>query len=107
MLSDFLEASALVKTLDFLLDEWEADFSQADISRETGLNWKTVHLLMPKLEFAGLVIPTRTISRARMYRVGKDSAAFKAFKKLDRCLNAQIIKEEAPALVEAKVRSRR
>ena len=107
MLSDFFEQSALIKVLDFLLDEWETDFSQADIARETGLNWKTVHLIMPRLCRAGLVVPTRAISRAKMYRVGTESKAFQGFRKLDRVLNAEIIKKEARAPVRVKARRRR
>lgn len=106
MLADFFGESALIKILDFLLDEWEMDFSQADIARETGLNWKTVHLLMPRLERAGLVRRTRVINRAKMYAVGRDSEAFRAVKKLDACVNAAILKRAAQgvAIVAASAR---
>lgn len=94
MLADFFEATALIKVLDFLLDEWETDFSQADIAREAGLNWKTVHLIMPRLEKRGLIVKTRSISRAKMYRVGSESDAFKALKRMDRCVSSAIIEKE-------------
>ena len=106
MLADFFESSALIKVLDFLLDEWETDFSQADIAREAGLNWKTVHLLMPRMERAGLVRRTRVISRARMYKAAADSAAFKALKQLDRSISAAIIRKETRQEIAAKARAR-
>ena len=104
MLADFFESSALIKVLDFLLDEWEADFSQADIAREAGLNWKTVHLLMPRLERARLVKGTRAISRAKMYKVGTDSEAFKALKRMDRSISAAILEKETKQVATVKVR---
>ena len=49
MLSELLGNSAMSKILDFLLDEWELDFSKADVVKETG-SWKTVNELWDKLE---------------------------------------------------------
>jgi len=93
MLSDFFEKTALIKMLDFVMDEWETDFSQAELARETGLNWKTVHELMPKLLEMELVRPNRVISRAKMYKVNPASESFKALKMVDRCISATILHE--------------
>ena len=106
MLADFFEPSALIKVLDFLLDEWETDFSQAEIARETGLNWKTVHLLMPRVEKLGLARQTRVISRAKMYRVNSASAAFKAVKEIDRCVNAAFLGKAVRNTLVAEMRGR-
>ena len=94
MLSDFFEKTALVKMLDFVMDEWETDFSQAELARETGLNWKTVHELMPKLLGMELVRPSRVISRAKMYKVNPASESFKALKMVDRCISSTILHAE-------------
>lgn len=71
-----------VKILDFLLDEWELDFSKADVARETGATWKTVNELWPKLEDFGLIEHTRTVNRAKMYKINKNNL-FKELKKLN------------------------
>ena len=83
---------SIVRILDFLLDEWELDFSKADVARETGVSWKTVNELWGVLEKFGLVEYTRTVNRAKMYRVKKNNL-FKALKKLDLEILAILDKE--------------
>jgi transcription initiation factor IIE alpha subunit len=82
MLKHLFGDSSMVRILDFLLDEWELDFSKADVAREAGVTWKTVNELWSKLEEFGLIEYTRTVNRAKMYRINKN-ALFKALKKLD------------------------
>ncbi len=82
MLSYLFGDTPIVKILDFLLDEWDLDFSKADVARETGVSWKTVNEVWSVLERFGLVEYTRTVNRAKMYRVKKNDL-FKALKKLD------------------------
>lgn len=97
MLKELLGDGPMVRILDFLLDEWELDFSKADVAREAGVSWKTVNELWKKLEDFGLVEHTRTVNRAKMYRVKKNSL-FKALKKLDmeilQILDKKELKEE-------------
>lgn len=98
MLSYLFGDSPMVKILDFLLDEWDLDFSKADVARETGVSWKTVNEVWSKLERFGLVEYTRTVNRARMYRVKKNDL-FKALKNLDleilKILDEEILEEKA------------
>jgi len=82
MLSYLFGNTPIVKILDFLLDEWDLDFSKADVARETGVSWKTVNEVWRTLEKFGLVEYTRTVNRAKMYRIKKNDL-FKALKKLD------------------------
>ncbi len=82
MLSYLFGDTPIVKILDFLLDEWDLDFSKADVARETGVSWKTVNEVWSVLEKFGLVEYTRTVNRAKMYRIKKNDL-FKALKKLD------------------------
>jgi len=101
MLQELFGDSAMVKILDFLLDEWELDFSKADVARETGVSWKTVNELWDKLEKFGLVEYTRTVNRAKMYRVNKNNV-FRALKKLDMEILAILDKELTHSVVTAK-----
>ena len=91
MLSELLGNSAMIKILDFLLDEWELDFSKADVVKETG-SWKTVNELWDKLEKFVLVKYTRTVNRAGMYKVNENNI-FKALKKLDMEILATLDKD--------------
>ena len=82
MLSYLFGETPIVKILDFLLDEWDLDFSKADVAREAGVSWKTVNEVWDTLEKFGLIEYTRTVNRAKMYRLKKNNL-FKALKKLD------------------------
>ncbi len=82
MLSYLFGETPIVKILDFLLDEWDLDFSKADVAREAGVSWKTVNEVWDILEKFGLIEYTRTVNRAKMYRLKKNNL-FKALKKLD------------------------
>jgi hypothetical protein len=93
MLRDLFPESATVKILDFLLEEWELDFSKADVAKETGVTWKSVHEVWPRIEKMGLVKPTRTINRAKMYRVNTASPIYTALKELDLEISSHINKE--------------
>ncbi|MFP3909241.1 MAG: hypothetical protein ACOC5L_02850 [Halobacteriota archaeon] len=74
--------TSATRILDFLLDEWELDFSKADVAKETGSTWKTVNELWPRLEYFGLIEYTRTVNRAKMYRINKNSL-LKSLKNLE------------------------
>ncbi len=78
MLESLFTRPAVVKVLDFLLELWELDFSMADISRETGLTWSVVAEVMPIIEKFGLVKVSRTVGRAKLYKVNEDSPIIKA-----------------------------
>lgn len=96
MIEDLFQNNALSKILDFLLDEPSYDFSQSDITRETGLSWKTVHELFPLLERFQILVPTRVINRAKLYRVDKGSAVFQFLQRLDLEIST-VINEEIAA----------
>ena len=83
MLKDMLGDAAIIRVIDFLLDEWELDFSKADVARETGVSWKTINEIWKKLEAFGLIKYSRTINRAKLYKVNSESPVYKALKRLD------------------------
>lgn len=93
MIEDLFKNNALAKILDFLLDEPSYDFSQSDVKRETNLSWKTVHELFPILEKFGIIVPTRTINRAKLYEVRPDAPVFKYLQMIDLEIST-IINEE-------------
>ncbi len=83
MLEELFGNTVIVKVLDFLLDEWELDFSKADVARETRVSWKTINEIWKKLEEFRLIEYSRTINRAKLYKVNTSSPVFKALKRLD------------------------
>ena len=83
MLGKLFSDSATSKVLDFFLDEPQLDYSKKDIATKSGVSWKTVDNKLPELESLGLVVFSRRINKARLYKVNANSRLFKALKDLD------------------------
>jgi len=100
MLADLFNDSAMVRVLDFLLDKPEFDFSKAEVARQCKLTWVSVDKLFPRLEKLSLIERTRTVNRAEMYKVPKDSKLINALHKADLELSLIVIKQTAKEEIE-------
>jgi hypothetical protein len=67
--------SAIAKILDFLSTHQEWDYSESDIAKYAGVNVRTVQREIPKLANTRLVKHTRTVGRAKMYKLDVTSKA--------------------------------
>ncbi|RLJ04418.1 MAG: hypothetical protein DRP08_01760 [Candidatus Aenigmatarchaeota archaeon] len=83
MLQYLFEDVPIVKIMDFLLDEPELDYSKTEIAKECKLNWKTVNKVFPKLIAFEILVESRVINRAKMYKLNKDSPVFKSLRQVD------------------------
>ncbi len=61
------------KLLDFVRVNCFWDYSLRDMSRETGLSWRTVQKVVPRLLKLGILKFTRSEGRAKLYMFNKDS----------------------------------
>ena len=59
----------LIRILNHLLIFREFDYSLTDIAKESEVAWSTLNLLWPELEKKQLVIFTRNVGRAKMYKL--------------------------------------
>ena len=59
----------LIRVLNHLLIFREFDYSLTDIAKESGVAWSTLNLLWPNLEKRELVVFTRNVGRAKMYKL--------------------------------------
>ncbi len=59
----------VAKILDHLLEHHQRDFSLTELSRECGVAYRTLQRVFPPLVKQGLVLSTRRIGRAQMYRL--------------------------------------
>jgi len=60
-----------IRVLEFFLECRELDFSIGDVAEETGLNRATAYTIMAELVSAGIVVPTRKVSGAQLYKLNK------------------------------------
>jgi len=70
--------SAIAKLLDFLTLYKEFDYSKVEISRNSGVAWKTLYRVWPILEKYNLIVETRRIGRATMFKLNTENPIAKA-----------------------------
>ena len=59
------------------------DYSKTDIAEGIGLSRATLFKSWPKLEELDLIIATRTVGRAKMYKLNKQNPIIKKLMELD------------------------
>jgi len=69
--------------LDFLIDNETFDHSKTDIAKGAGISRATLFNIWDILEKNGIVIATRTVGRAKMYKLDKANPIVKKFMELD------------------------
>ena len=60
-----------IKMLDFLIDHVGYDYSKTEIAGHAGIGWTTINRHWRTLEEWNLVIPTRKIGRATLYKLNE------------------------------------
>ncbi len=70
------------KILDHVVTMRGLDYSISDISRISGVNFKTTLNVVHKLEDQEVLKKTRTVGKAIMYQLNSDSAQAKSISKL-------------------------
>src|SRR4030043_16660 len=74
--------SSIAKLLDFLTLYRDFDYPKTEISKNSGVSWKTLYRLWPLLEKYNLVVKTRQIGRATLYKLNTESPITQALNKL-------------------------
>ena len=62
-----------IKILNHLLIFREFDYSLTDIAASSGVAWSTLNLLWPKLEENKIIIQTRNVGKAKMYKLNTNT----------------------------------
>lgn len=75
--------SPMLKVLDFLMDNESFDYSKTEIGEGTELSRATLFKVWPKLEALELITATRTVGKAKMYRLNKKNPIVKKLMELD------------------------
>ena len=88
--------SAIAKLLDFITLYKEFDYSKVEMSRNSGVAWKTLYRIWPILEKYNLVTETRRIGRAKMFKLNTENPIAKALWELA----FQIAKHDANKIVK-------
>ncbi len=83
----FIEAFGIknptLKVLDFFMDNEGFDYSKTEVMEGTDLSRATLFNVWPKLEALELLIETRSVGRAKMYKLNKKNPVVKKLMELD------------------------
>ena len=81
-LQKLFEDSSIAKLLDFFTLYKDFDYPKTEISKNSGVSWKTLYRLWPLLEKYNLVVKTRQIGRATLYKLNTENPIAQALNKL-------------------------
>ena len=73
----------VLKVLDFLIDNEAFEHSKMDIAKGAGVSRATLFSIWHILEQNSIVIATRAVGRAKMYKLDKANPIVKKFMELD------------------------
>ncbi|MCK5107774.1 MAG: hypothetical protein KAQ83_03525 [Nanoarchaeota archaeon] len=72
--------SPILRVLDFLVVNEDFDYSMTDIAKLSGVGYSTLKLFWNKLENEKIVLNTRTIGKAKMYKLNFGNPIIKKFR---------------------------
>lgn len=74
--------SPVIRVLDFLIEGRGLDYSLTDIAENSGIGWTTLHRIWDSLIKFKIVIPTREIGRAKLFKLNLENPAVKELVKV-------------------------
>ncbi|MEW6295773.1 MAG: hypothetical protein AB1467_05810 [Candidatus Diapherotrites archaeon] len=99
---DFLGNSPTARVLDFLITGREFDYSLTDIAEKSEIGWTTLHRILPSLKKMEILVPTRAVGRARLYKLNQKNENVKKLIELyDSLLKRELGKAEEESRVKA------
>ncbi len=69
--------SPVIKVLDFLIEGRDLDYSLTDIAENANIGWTTLHRIWDNLIKFKMVILTRKIGRAKLFKLNQENPAVK------------------------------
>ena len=75
-----------IRVLDFLVENDVFDYSKKDICRNAGVSWNTLETFWEQLEEMHVVIPTRKVGKATLYKLNVQNSVVKQLLELDKKL---------------------
>ena len=83
---DFMGDSPMVRVLDYLLTERDLDFSITDLANNSGIGRSTLYRIWDSLIENNVIIPTRVIGKAKLYKLNKKNKVILKLMEIDDAL---------------------
>lgn len=91
----------VLKVLDFLIDNEAFDHSKSDIAKGAGVSRTTLFNIWDILEKNGIVVETREVGRARMFKLNKKNPIVQKFMELDEAISDYYASQVGEELIKA------
>jgi len=92
---DFMGDSPTIRVLDYLLTERDLDFSITDIAKNAGIGRSTLYRIWDDLIKNEIIIPTRIIGKAKLYKLNKNNIKIKKLIEIDNYLILEELKKHS------------
>ena len=81
---EYFGTSPMIKVLDFLISARVFDYSMTEIARNAGVGWSAFTVVWKHLIKKGIVIQTRTVGNAKMFKLNTKNPIVRKLVKLDK-----------------------
>ncbi len=92
---EFMGDSPTIKVLDYLLTERDLDFSITDMAKNSAIGRSTLYRIWDDLIKNKIILPTRVIGKAKLYKLNKDNVIIKKLIEIDDTLISNELKKRA------------
>ena len=97
---EYFGDSPYIRVLDFMIDGQMFDYNMTEVARGAGVGWGTFTKIWEALLNKKIIIPTRTIGNAKLFRLNKENPSVQKLIKIDWDLtmlatNEQIVEEKS------------
>ena len=90
---EFMGDSPSVRVLDYLLTERDLDFSITDMAKNAGIGRATLYRMWDSLINNKIIIPTRIIGKAKLFKLNKENQKIKKLIEIDDMLILEDLKK--------------
>ena len=80
---EYFGESPYIKVLDFLIQGQEFDYSMTEVARGAGVGWNVFTKIWKKLFDKNIIVKTRDIGNAKLFKLNKENLFVKKLIKLD------------------------
>ena len=94
---EFMGDSPTIRVLDYLLTERDLDFSITDMAKNAGIGRTTLYRIWNDLIKNKIIVPTRVIGKAKLYKLNKDNFVIKKLIEIDDKLILEELKKRSEA----------
>tara|TARA_Y100000310_G_scaffold297412_1_gene330400 strand:- start:255 stop:587 length:333 start_codon:yes stop_codon:yes gene_type:complete len=80
---EYFGGSPYIKVLDFLIQGQDFDYSMTEVARGAGVGWSAFTSVWAKLLDKGIIMATREIGNAKLFKLNKENPFVDKLIKLD------------------------